>query len=540
MHSRIIARGVATSIPLLLVVAVAANAASIRYSWSGRVEPAVGADNPWGLSGDGSSGTPTDGTPFLLEIFVDEAAIDDNGTQTPDVAEFSAQASLIIGDSFALADSPVLYFEDDAFEGLFDSIFFDADAELSGTTLYFPANVRLPAETFDLASPAAPDPPPTFAETAPIQFGAAGTPDIVTFPEDAPVTAVIVPWAAFPPATAVVWASDTAGSAGDVEVTLSGLGDGNPTFVDLSASAYEAAPFFSFTSALSFDTGSTWTVTFSEPIATLLLYTVSWRGSQVFEDSAIYHFDLPFSIRSGLEQATLLGNSGGLGLVLPTTGFHGGIVQIPGPLTSLTVIPNTDSQANHAMAMAVTPLPQAQPVEWTTPTTGAAGEIEVTMSDLGTSAIGGFDLSGADFAAAPLAVDEETLQYDTGANWTATLSEPVPGLLLYAKFWRGNEAGVDPVTYRFGAPFTILSGLRDAVVSESGMLLTLPADGFHDGILFFPGPLETLAVDSNSMAASSQVMTLAVVPEPGAAGAALASWLALLALRRCGEPRPRE
>lgn len=530
MSRRTIVRAIAATVSLLL--AAAADAASIRYSWSGRVEP-LGGENPWGLSGDGSAVTNTDGTPFLLEAFVDEAAVDEDGTLNPDYAEFAAaQATLLIGDDRAVLLAPRMNFSDDAFEGLFDSVGFTANAELFATTLYFAADVRLPATSFDLAAPAAPDLPPTFAASAPIQFGGSGLPSLVTMPADAPVRAERVPWTAFPPATAVEWESGTTGFAGDIEVMMSGLGEPRLIYLDLATPGFEAAPFFSMTSALDYETGSTWTVTFSEPVATLLLYTRFWRGNQGGADPVTYHFDFPFSIRSGLEQASIVGNFGGLILSLPGTGFHDGVVQIPGPLTSLTVTPNTSNASQQAMAMALVPLPEARAVDWATPNSGAASAIAVTMADLETPTLGMGDVSGADFATAPLSASENVLDYGAGSDWTATLSEPAPGLLLYAKSWRGASAGVDPVTYRFDAPFAILSGLRAAVVSEDGTLLTLPAAGFHDGILFFPGPLDALSLDANSPASAAQQMTLAVVPEPSAFAGGLSSLAVLLILQR--------
>ena len=528
------------SVPLLLVAALTANAASIRYSWSGRVEPAVGAENPWELTGDGSALTNSDGTPFFVEAFVDEAAPDEDGSLNPDFAEFAvSEATLLVGDRKAVLDAPAMTFSDDAFTGLFDAAGFDANAELLDTTLFFSADVRLPATSFDLASPPAPDPPPLFAESPPIQFGGSGSPNLLTMPANEPVTAVLVPFTAFPAATAVEWSSTATGSAGDVEVTLAWLNEPSlPSigFVDLSGPAFQAAPFYSLTPALEYGSGSAWTVSFSEPVASLLLYTGFWRGSGGGPDPVTYHFDVPFSIRSGLEGATVLGNSGGLILSLPGDAFHDGVVQVSGPLSSLTVTPNTDVADQQFLAMALVPLPPAQPVDWTTPTSGSAGAIEITMADLGASAsLQAGDLSGSDFAVAPLSASQELLEYETGADWTATLSEPVDGLLLYAKAWRGSDAGVDPVTYRFDSPFTILSGLGEATVSEDGTLLTLPAAGLHDGIVFVPGPVASLSVEGDSPTDVAQGMTLAVVgavPEPGATGAALVSGLALLALRR--------
>jgi len=153
-----------------------------------------------------------------------------------------------------------------------------------------------------------------------------------------------------------------------------------------------------------------------------------------------------------------------------------------------------------------------------------------------TASLQSADLSGPDFAVAPLAASAPVVEYDTGADWTATFSEPVEGVLLYARAWRGSDAGVDPVTYRFDAPFAILSGLHDGKVSEDGTLLSLPAAEFHDGIVYVPGPLTSLSVEGNEPGDVAQAMTLAVVPEPGSAGAGLAAAGALLGLR----VRPRQ
>jgi hypothetical protein len=86
---------------------------------SGRIEPAVGADNPWERTGDGSAVSGSAGPEFLTEVLVDEAADGENGTQAPGVAVFDAQTSLMIGDRRAVAGAATVYFEDDAFEGAF-------------------------------------------------------------------------------------------------------------------------------------------------------------------------------------------------------------------------------------------------------------------------------------------------------------------------------------------------------------------------------------------------------------------------------------
>jgi len=175
------------------LVPIAAGAASIRYAWTGFAEPGDAPGNPWGLSGDGSAVTQDDGTPFSVEVLVDEAAIDQDGSLNPAFAEFiPISATLIIGGTEASLGSVEIRFLDDDPVFAFDDMGIQAQATLLSTTLPFNAAVRLPIDTFALADPAAPDLPPLFAETAPIQFGAfAG--DVLTYPADAPVTAELVP-----------------------------------------------------------------------------------------------------------------------------------------------------------------------------------------------------------------------------------------------------------------------------------------------------------------------------------------------------------
>jgi hypothetical protein len=348
-----------------------ASADLVNYSWSGRVEP-IG-ENPWLLSGDGSALTPDDGTPFTVEALVPSDAVDEDGALNPDFAEFvPVLLTLEIGGEVATVTSPELRLSDDAFD-LFDSITLQVQAELFGTTLSFSANVRLPLATFELASPAAPDPPPSFADTLPIQFGGAATSSLVTIPQNETVT---------------------------------------------------------------------------------------------------------------------------------------GTLEICGE--------------------------SPEPAVWTTPTTGTAAGVDLTLANIASPALVRGPLQGPDFAAAPLCSLAMRVSYDTGSDWTVNLSEPAGTLLLYAEFWRGSAGGVDPVTYQFDAPFTIVSGLTEATVANGNTVLSLPESGFHDGILQFTGPISSLSVDTNSIATTDQLMTFALVPEPGTATGTLAALAALFVLRRLG------
>ena len=341
---------------LLCLAATSAQADLVRYTWSGFVEAVPGSGNPWALQGDGLSVTPTDGTPFSLVGLVETDAIDLDGSLNPSFARFTAVgATLTIGGHFAKLTTPQLQFANDSFDGLFDSARFQATAELFGPPLFFAADVRLAATTFSLASPAAPDAPPRFPNTVPIQFGGSVSTALVTFAQNAPVSAQLE--------------------------------------------------------------------------------------------------------------------------------------TCPGP----------------------------ESVLWSSPGTGVADGIAVTVTNLGGSGLDTFSLRGANFAAAEQCSSARSLTHATGSDWSVTLAPPTNALLLYAKFWRGSGAGVSPVTYQFSAPFTVLSGLTGATVSNGNTRLALPASSFHDGILRFNGPIASLSVDVDTLAAAEQATTFAVLPEPGLA-----------------------
>jgi hypothetical protein len=155
-------------------------------------------------------------------------------------------------------------------------------------------------------------------------------------------------------------------------------------------------------------------------------------------------------------------------------------------------------------------------VDWTTPTMGVLGNVNVTMSGLASPflRIDNRDLTGPDFSAAPVS-DAEVVVYGYGNDWTATFDQPVTGLLLYVDLWRGTlTVGPDPtIDYTFDQAFDVLSGLENAIVN--GNTLSLPDIGLHNGIIRFREPLTSLSVDSSAIASpgSGQNLTFGV-PEP--------------------------
>jgi hypothetical protein len=109
-------------------------------------------------------------------------------------------------------------------------------------------------------------------------------------------------------------------------------------------------------------------------------------------------------------------------------------------------------------------------VDWTSGTGGTADGVVVTTSGLFDPVVATSDLSGSPFEGARLSASAEVLGYGSGSDWTVTLSEPVDALLVYANGWRGTDAGVDPATYHFDAPFTVLSGLLNADFTGSSAI----------------------------------------------------------------------
>jgi hypothetical protein len=148
-------------------------------------------------------------------------------------------------------------------------------------------------------------------------------------------------------------------------------------------------------------------------------------------------------------------------------------------------------------------------------------EITFTEGQLGSSTVQMFnasdpsffidDLTGPDYAAAPLSPNTVTFDYDTLSDWTATFDPPVENLLLYLVNWRGVAGGPDPVTYQFDQPFTVLSGLGGTTVSNGNTMLTVPGGIFADGIVQFSGPVSSLSVQTNSDVGNAQSLTFGIL-----------------------------
>ena len=129
---------------LLSLLAGAPAFAANVYEYWGYMKPSVGADDPWGLT--------SDGTLFWLRVLVDPAAVDQDCCN-PAYAEFDpADAILYVGEELAVlsydsfANVPVS-FQDNA---TYDTFAFRADVELYGVRMRANFSVRIPPTTFTL------------------------------------------------------------------------------------------------------------------------------------------------------------------------------------------------------------------------------------------------------------------------------------------------------------------------------------------------------------------------------------------------------
>ncbi len=173
------------------------------------------------------------------------------------------------------------------------------------------------------------------------------------------------------------------------------------------------------------------------------------------------------------------------------------------------------------ISLVAAPRVRADFANWTDTTSATISTVTVTLSGLTNDqlSLSPFDLTTPDYSAAPGSDSQNALNYLGSDKWTATFSQPLTNFKLYTIFWRGDDAGVDPVTYTFDKPFTILSGLVGA--SVAGNTLSLPDGSLYEGIIGFSGSISSLSVTSTNIPldfqdGSGQAMTLNAnpVPEP--------------------------
>jgi hypothetical protein len=147
-------------------------------------------------------------------------------------------------------------------------------------------------------------------------------------------------------------------------------------------------------------------------------------------------------------------------------------------------------------------------IVWSGPTGGTLGGSTVAVSGFGSASIIPYDLSGPEYAAAPLSASQDCIDYNGNSNWSATFTPAISSLTWYGKYIRGangNTTGA-PVDYTFNHPFTIISGFGAATVS--GNTLSVPASGFHHGILQFSGSIALLTSTTTNTEGHFQASTL--------------------------------
>lgn len=121
---------------------------------------------------------------------------------------------------------------------------------------------------------------------------------------------------------------------------------------DLSGPDYAAARLSPDTVTFNFSTRSDWTATFDPPVENLLLYVVFWRGvAGGPPDIITYDFDQPFTLLSGLGGTTA--SNGNTRLSVRPDIFAEGILEFTGPVSSLSVLTNSDTFSAQALTFGV-------------------------------------------------------------------------------------------------------------------------------------------------------------------------------------------
>lgn len=122
---------------------------------------------------------------------------------------------------------------------------------------------------------------------------------------------------------------------------------------------------------------------------------------------------------------------------------------------------------------------------WTSPTEGTIDGVPFTVTGVTGGSIVPYDLSTADFVAAPLSSSQQCLDYSGFYDITITLDSPVE-LYVYAKYWRTD-------TYVFSDPTTFLSGSNLTVVDA----VTTDATSYADGVFKVNGLVTTFTLTSS-------------------------------------------
>lgn len=141
---------------LFVSLASTAKADLNTYTWSGFFENS-GPTNPWGLAGDGSSATVSDGSAFTINVFVSSTAPDIAVSGNNALFNVTNTTDLKIGGNSVLITNATLRFIDNL-----DAIIFTGSGTFNGSNQLFSTGLFVPTSTFSLLDNVAPDAPPVF------------------------------------------------------------------------------------------------------------------------------------------------------------------------------------------------------------------------------------------------------------------------------------------------------------------------------------------------------------------------------------------
>jgi len=143
------------------------------------------------------------------------------------------------------------------------------------------------------------------------------------------------------------------GTIQGVNFTIANFTNVNPpasiTTTDFSENDtdFDLRPLTANQEALGYGFQSDWTVTFDSPLPKLFIYVDSWRLGD-------YQFSQNFTIVDGFNAGSIINS--GTTLSLPS-GFHDGILEFLGPITTLSIAIDGDSASQTEITFATIPEP---------------------------------------------------------------------------------------------------------------------------------------------------------------------------------------